>query len=124
MKKSLKAGLLSGLIFPGLGHFVVGAYRRGTVLLLVTAAALWKTISIAVARAMEVVDQINNGEIAPDIMSVQRAVENSTGGVDSRVGSYLLVVLLVCWVIGIVDSYRLGTELDKKALQVDGLADP
>ncbi|MEQ8205324.1 MAG: hypothetical protein RIA65_04045, partial [Woeseia sp.] len=49
MKKSLKAGLLSGLLFPGLGHFAVGAYRRGTVLLLVSAAALWKTISIAVA---------------------------------------------------------------------------
>ena len=124
MKKALKAGLWSGLVFPGLGHYSVKAYKRGTVLLLVAAAALFKTVLIAVDRALEVVDKINNGEIAPDMMSVQRAIENSTGGVDSRVGSYLLAVLLLCWLIGIVDSWRLGALLDKQAQPGAVSADP
>ena len=54
MKRSSKAALLSGLIFPGIGHMVLKQYLRGSV----------------------------------------------------------LIILGACWLIGIIDSYRLGIAKD------------
>jgi hypothetical protein len=39
MKKSSKAALLSGLIFPGIGHMVLKQYLRGSVLMFSALAA-------------------------------------------------------------------------------------
>jgi hypothetical protein len=112
VQKSVKAVLFSALLFPGAGHLVLKRRARGLTLVLLTLAALGTVVTIAVQRAMTVVDEINTGAIALDTQSIESAVEASGSGSGDLLGNACMAILVVCWVIGVVDSYRLGKRVD------------
>jgi hypothetical protein len=113
MKRSSKAALLSGLIFPGIGHMVLKQYLRGSVLMLSALVALSVIVTRVIQRALIIVDRINSGDISVEAGAIAEMVSNSTSGADSLVESTALIVLGACWLIGIIDSYRLGAVQDK-----------
>jgi hypothetical protein len=108
MKKSSKAALLSGLIFPGVGHFVLKQRLRGSILMLSALVALSVIVARVYQRALTIVDLINSGDIPVDTGAIAEMVSKSTGGADSLVESTAMIVLGACWLVGIIDSYRLG----------------
>ena len=108
MKRSSKAALLSGLIFPGIGHMVLKQYLRGSVLMLSALVALSVIVTRVFQRALTIVDRINSGDIPIETGAIAEMVSNSTSGADSLVESTAVIVLGACWLIGIIDSYRLG----------------
>lgn len=112
MKKSTKAALLSGLIFPGVGHLVLKQYLRGSVLVLVAFTAFSVAVDRAYQRALTVVDRILAGDVPADTGSLADMVSNSTSGADSFIDNAAMIVLVACWLIGIIDSYRLGVAQD------------
>jgi TM2 domain-containing membrane protein YozV len=113
MKKSTKAALLSGLVFPGIGHLVLKQHLRAVVLVVISFVALWVLVDIAFDRALTIVDQINSGNISLDSDAIAAAV--SDPGDDSLRENISGFVLVVCWLIGIFDSYRIGVAQDKPA---------
>jgi len=113
MKKSSKAALLSGLIFPGIGHFVLKQYLRGSILMLFALVALSVIVTRIFQQALTIVDRINSGEIPADTVAIAEMVSNSTSAADSLIDNIALIVLLACWLVGIVDSYRLGAAQEK-----------
>ena len=113
MKRSSKAALLSGLIFPGIGHIVLKQYLRGSVLMLFALAALSVIVTGIYQRALTIVDRINSGDIPVDTNAIAEMVSNSTSGADRSIENIAVVVLGVCWLIGIIDSYRLGVAQEK-----------
>jgi len=113
MKRSSKAALLSGLIFPGIGHIVLKQYLRGSVLMLFALIALSVVVTRIFQRALTIVDRINSGDIPVDTVAIAEMVSNSTSGADSFIENTALFVLGVCWLIGIIDSYRLGVAQEK-----------
>ena len=113
MKKSSKAALLSGLIFPGIGHFVLKQYLRGSILMLIALVALSVIVTRIFQQALTIVDRINSGEIPADTVAIAEMVSNSTSAADSLIDNIALIVLLACWLVGIVDSYRLGAAQEK-----------
>ena len=113
MKKSAKATLLSGLVFPGIGHIVLKQYLRGSILILFALIATSVIINVALKRALTVVDRINSGEIPIDSETITELVSNSASGTDSLVVNISLIVFGTCWLVGIVDSYRIGITQDK-----------
>jgi hypothetical protein len=96
MKKSSKAALLSGLIFPGIGHIFLKEYLRGSALVVLSLAALSVVVTIAYQHALLIVDRIISGDVSVE------AVENAA-----------VIVLVACWLAGIIDSYRLGAVQEK-----------
>jgi hypothetical protein len=50
MTKSTKAALLSGLIFPGIGHIGLKQYLRGSILALVSLLAMSAMVKVAFQR--------------------------------------------------------------------------
>lgn len=118
MTQAIKAALLSGLIFPGAGHMALKQYRRGSVLMLGTLIALAVIIRTAVQQALAVVDRINIGEFAVDTGTIAELVSRSTSGVETATLNIATLVIVVCWVVGIVDSYRLGIVLQKNSVRV------
>jgi len=108
MKRSTKAALLSGLVFPGIGHMVLKQYLRGSVLILSALLAVSSIVTAAIKRALIVVDHINSGEIPIETRAITEAIANSAGGADSLIVNISLIILGACWLIGIIDSYRLG----------------
>jgi len=113
MKRSSKAALLSGLIFPGIGHIVLKQYLRGSVLMLFALVALSVIVARIYQRALTVVDRINSGDIPVDAGAIAEMVSNSTSAADSLIENIALLVLAACWLIGIIDSYRLGVGQEK-----------
>jgi len=108
MKRWTKAVLLSGLIFPGVGHMYLKQYLRGSVLMLSALAAFSVIANTVMQRAMAVVDQINRGDIPLDTGTIAEMVSNPADGAESLAGNIAVMVLGACWLIGIIDSYRLG----------------
>ena len=113
MKRSSKAALLSGLIFPGIGHIVLKQYLRGSVLMIFALVALSVIVTRIFQRALTVVERINSGDIPVDTGAIAEMVSNSTSGGDGFIESIAAVVLVACWLIGIVDSYRIGVAQEK-----------
>ena len=113
MKKSTKATLLSGLVFPGIGHIVLKQYLRGSILILFALIASSVIFKVALTRALTIVDRINSGDIPIDSETITELVSNSASGTDSLVVNISLTILGACWLVGIVDSYRIGIKQDK-----------
>ena len=114
MKKSTKATLLSGLVFPGLGHLSLKEYPRAAVLGLVSLAAIYVMTTSAFNQAMSVVDRINSGEIALDSQAISEAVANPEDQAEARNGDMALILFGACWLFGMVDSFRLGRAEDDR----------
>jgi hypothetical protein len=116
MKRASKAALLSGLIFPGVGHMVLKQYLRGSVLMLSALVASSIIIRSVLDRALTIVDRINSGDIPADTGAIADMVASSTSGVQSFTDNAALIVLVACWLIGIIDSYRLGVAEEKRIM--------
>ena len=113
MTKSTKAALLSGLIFPGIGHLFLKQYLRGSVLALVALLAMSALVRVAFQQAQAVVDRVVSGEIPLEAGAISELVANSSNDSDSFISNISLVVFFACWLIGIIDSYRAGAALEK-----------
>jgi hypothetical protein len=114
MKNSLKGVLLSGLIFPGLGQIALKRYSRGIVLVLVVMAALIIMIVTAVQEAYAIVERIEAGGGTPDSETIRQAAEQAAAASDSMVIPVMALLILICWVIGIIDAYRIGRQQDRE----------
>jgi TM2 domain-containing membrane protein YozV len=117
MKKSLKGVLLSGLVFPGYGQFVMKHYIRGIALMLMCLTGL-VVIGVKVRQQISIVfEKIEYGDGAIDMSEILNAVNlagTASGDVIYRFASLLL---LFCWIIGIIDAYRIGRKKDLEEQQ-------
>jgi len=111
MKKSMKAALWSGLVFPGAGHFVLKRTARGMVFFVPTVLALIYVVNDMLQRAAAIAEKILSGAVSTDVTAITALV--ATGGNESTMLQVAEYVLLACWVAGIVDSYRIGAMDDK-----------
>lgn len=116
MKLSTKAALLSGLVFPGVGHLVSRTYIRAGALAISASVAMYVILSISVRQAMLVVDQITSGEVPLD-SNISELIAATSNAADDRTANFALLAFGLLWLIGIVDSWRLGAALDEKAAQ-------
>ncbi len=108
MNKALKVTLLSAFIFPGIGHFSLKKPLRGTLLAGIATACLYLLISRTVALALQIVDKIQHGEVQPDVLSISELVARQSSASNDQMLTIAAVVFLVCWLFGIVDSYRIA----------------
>ena len=113
MKKSNKAVLLSALVFPGAGHLLLKRYITGAVLVCAALAALYLIVADILEKALAIVEKIERGEISPDVAAIAELLSRQPMGNESQLLGAALPVLVICWVIGIADSYRCGRALDK-----------
>jgi TM2 domain-containing membrane protein YozV len=112
LKKSTKAVLLSGLVFPGLGHFYLKRWVTGVVLSGVAAFAVYYISSIAMTIALDVSRRIETGAIPADIATLTNVVSQQFSGIEQAT-NLASITLLVCWVTGVVGSYWQGQTQDK-----------
>ena len=113
MKKATKAALLSGLIFPGIGHMVLKRYLPGSALMGAALIATYVIVADVLRRAETVIDRISGGDIPVDSDALTVMISGSTDETHSLAVTISLTVLFVCWLIGIIDSYRIGIAQEK-----------
>ena len=99
------------MVFPGSGHIYLKRYIPGAVLIAAALAATYHIVSIAVQNALNIVEQIQRGEVAADAISITELATQQSAASESQSMELATMVLILCWIIGIVDAYRLGQAL-------------
>ena len=115
MRKSTKAALLSGLVFPGLGQVILKRYLRASVLIGVSLIAVWVIVSTSVEQAMTVVDRIESGEVPLTSEAITEAVSASGDTPDGTLGTWSLVVLGAAWLFAIGDALYADSAASRSA---------
>ena len=113
MRKSLKAALFSALLFPGSGHFLLRKYVRGALLAGISIICLYVLVSTALEIAQQISDEILSGQIQLDSARIVDEVTRRSADNSSLPASLSTYLLLACWLVGIVDSWRVGRSLDE-----------
>ena len=116
MNRSMKSVLLSAFIFPGIGHIYLKRYISGALLAGTAFIALYFVISTAVERALQIVDKIQSGEIQPDVAVIAELIAKQPIGTEAQLTNIAMAALIIAWLIGIVDSYRVGRLQDGGAV--------
>jgi len=114
MKSSLKGALLSGLIFPGLGQVILKHYTRGIALMLTVLIGLFVIVVKAVQHALTILEAIESQSRALDMSTISSTAMQVTTSSDSLVFNLLSLLIIFCWIIGVVDAYRSGRKTDIK----------
>jgi hypothetical protein len=111
MKKSLKAALLSAIVYPGAGHFFLNKYSVCAAFAGTFSVPLYFIVSEVIAKAENIVEQINNGDIPLGISAIAEALSRSTAGADAQSLDFIMCILVVVWIIAIIDSYRIARKI-------------
>jgi len=113
MKKSTKAALLSAFIFPGAGHLYLRRYVPGGILVGVSLVGIYYLVTNIVERAWEIAEKIQSGAVQLDTTTITELVSQQSAGTDSQLVNIATLAIIICWGIGIIDSYRVGRARDK-----------
>ena len=113
MKNAVKGALLSGLILPGLGQFVLKRRKRGAGIMLVVFASLAFIVYEVVQRALLIVDKLMTGTGDIGINDIPDAATHAFTASQSLALNAAFVIILGCWVLGIIDAYTEGRKIDR-----------
>ena len=105
MKAKTKAALISALLFPGLGHFVLKRAMRGCLFIVPTLLAIGVLLRTTLALADQLVAEIQSGALPFDIPLIMERI-SAAGGDDPTTNAASLVIL-VCWLGSIIDAWWL-----------------
>ena len=114
MKNSLKAALLSALVLPGAGHFMLKRYLSGAIYAVISVIALAVIVAKIIKLSSAIITKINSGaldQMSNGLIGIlsDSMVETNTGFMNTAFLIYLAV-----WILSILDAYRAGDIADKK----------
>jgi hypothetical protein len=112
MNNSLKGAFLSGLIFPGLGQVVLKHYKRGAVIMLTVLVSLSIIVVKAVQHALAILEKIESEGGAISMSTISDAATQAATTSGSLTFNLVLLLVILCWIIGVVDAYRIGKKKD------------
>lgn len=112
MNHSVKAAFLSGAVFPGLGQVFLKHYVRGVALMLVVSVSMVVLVKKAVEQALAILERVQWEGGSIDMITISNAATQASTSSDSHTFNFLLLLMVSCWLIGIVDAYRIGKKKD------------
>jgi hypothetical protein len=112
MNNSLKGAFLSGVVFPGLGQIILKHYKRGIALMLTVLASLLVIVVKGVQQALTILEKINSEGGTINMSTISNIATQASTTFDSLIFNFVLLLMIFCWVIGVVDAYRIGKKKD------------
>ena len=76
-------------------------------------AALSVIVTKAINQALTIVDRINSGEIPVEARAIIELASIPNSSAEDSILNIAAIVVGAVWIIGIVDSYRLGIIQEK-----------
>lgn len=112
MKNSIKGAFLSGLVFPGLGQVNLKHYKSGIALMLITSVSIVLIIVKAVQQAFIILRTIELEGGVITMSEITKAATQASTTSSSLIFKIAFLVIILCWIIGFVDAYRIGKKKD------------
>ena len=104
LSKRTQALLLSALVFPGSGHFLLGRKARGCLFLVPSLVALLIVLRQIMARLDQIMAQIDSGALPLDVQLIAEKVDALSAN-DGPAMTVSVCVLVVCWLASIIDIF-------------------
>jgi len=107
MKTAIKAALLSGLVFPGLGQIYLKRYKRGLTMMILVVLGLGIIIRTVIVSALESLKAIESGGGIADMQTISNLarIDSAHSGINLNL---ILLFVLCCWLFSVVDAYRIA----------------
>ncbi len=112
MNNSQKGAFWSGLVFPGLGQVVLKHYKRGAVIMVTVLAGLSVIVVESVKKAFIILEKIKSEGGAIDVNTILDAASQASTDSDSLIFGFAVLLITFCWIIGVVDAFRIGRKKD------------
>ncbi|QYG08159.1 MULTISPECIES: DUF6677 family protein [unclassified Janthinobacterium] len=106
LSKRNLALLLSALVFPGSGHFVLQRKARGCLFLVPALVALAIVLRQIMARLDQVMAQIDSGALPLDVQLIVEKVDALSAN-DGPAMTLAMSVLVACWIGSLIDTWFL-----------------
>jgi hypothetical protein len=107
MKLTIKATLLSALVYPGLGHFILKKYFTCTVFLFITTYSIVNLTSNIYSKLNTIKAEIQNGNLERTFPAIRQALyEQNT--LDNPALTNNATILFIVWLIAAVDACRIA----------------
>jgi hypothetical protein len=110
MKQSMKAALLSGLVFPGAGHLYLGRRLRGWAFIVSVLLIFAYLVIHVTVHAYREIEAAQAKGAAIDMTAIQHSVAAVSDG--ATTAGFALLVLI--WLAAILDAYVAGERLESK----------
>lgn len=62
---------------------------------------------------MSVIDSMTSGDIPIQSGDITELASSSISSADNTIVNVAFIVIIACWLVGIIDSYRLGLTREK-----------
>jgi len=111
MNQAVKAALLSGLIFPGVGQVSLGQKKRGWLIIAAHLLVIFLIIQEVLLKANNIIAEMQKNGSAMDIESISNATSGMVNFSDNAYLNSLLILFLFGWLVSIFDAYRPGKKL-------------
>ncbi|MBW2681610.1 MAG: hypothetical protein JRD01_12850 [Deltaproteobacteria bacterium] len=112
MNNSQKGVFWSGLVFPGLGQIFLKHYKRGAVIMMTVLVGMSVIVVEAVKKAFIILEKIESEGGAVDMNTILDAALQASTNSDSLIFSFAVLLIIFCWIIGVVDAFRIGKKKD------------
>lgn len=113
MKLSLKAALLSSVIIPGAGHWLLRRYTFAGIYTGLAVLALVVVMSYVFTATQSLSEQIAHGDIPPEFSVILEHLGNIFTDRPSYV-TYAYYSLIIVWLIAVVHAFYLGRKQEKR----------
>lgn len=110
MNLTVKAGLLSALLFPGAGQWLLKQHLRAAIFAVAAGAPLYYIMYVTMTQTQLMVDKVLNSGSNIDIANITALVNQQIENIDTQDVQVATVALLCVWVINIVDAIRLAKK--------------
>ncbi|MEJ7808707.1 MAG: hypothetical protein WKG03_22650 [Telluria sp.] len=106
MHRSVKAAVLSGLVFPGAGQLFLKRPLRALVFMVPALLAAIYFSSAVLDPLLAIAHEITSGTMAFDSFLIQQRVEQSR--IDTGMMNIAALVMLLAWIASTIDAWMLG----------------
>ena len=113
MKERTKAVVISALVFPGAGHLVLGAFKRGTLFILLTLVCVILLMRVIIPVAIGIVADVANPGATPDVFTVNTLLRERLQDEGGRQFTAPLIALIVVWLVAALDVMQLGRQQER-----------
>ncbi|OGP46795.1 MAG: hypothetical protein A3K30_07030 [Deltaproteobacteria bacterium RBG_13_51_10] len=95
-----------------MGQVILKHYKRGIALMLIVLASLLVIIAQAVQQALTILEKTESEGGAIDMSTISKAATQASTTSESLIFKLLLLLIIFCWIIGVVDAYLSGRRKD------------
>jgi hypothetical protein len=107
MKLTIKVILMSTLIYPGVGHFVLKNYLTCTLFVSLTTYLMVSSINDIFSKFNIIKVGINNGSVAKNFSAIRQALFEQ-GIFDNPALANNVTILFTLWLVAAADAYRIA----------------